>query len=138
MRRDHKKTRSAGGIGAHKLETVKACVEAGIRPDFWVKTIHHVDYWSAKPEEENDNIWCNNPEETMAFMESLDEPWIGFKILAAGAIHPKVGFPYAFRAGADFICVGMYDFQVVEDANLAIEVLEDKSLKTERHRPWRA
>ena len=35
-----------GGIGAHKLETIKACVEAGIKPDFWVKTIHHVDYWS--------------------------------------------------------------------------------------------
>jgi len=127
-----------GGIGGHKLETIKACVEAGIKPDFWVKTIHHVDYWSAIPEEENDNIWCTNPEETMAYMEKLEEPWIGFKILAAGAIHPKVGFPYAFKAGADFICVGMYDFQIVEDANLAIEVLEDISLQAERHRPWRA
>ncbi|MCK5135834.1 MAG: DoxX family protein [Bacteroidales bacterium] len=127
-----------GGIGAHKLETIKACVEAGIEPDFWVKTIHHVDYWSAKPEEEHDNIWCTNPDETMAYMENLEQPWIGFKILAAGAIHPKVGIPYAFRAGADFICVGMYDFQIVEDANLAIEVLGDKSLKAERHRPWRA
>ena len=127
-----------GGIGAHKLETIKACVEAGIKPDFWVKTIHHVDYWSAKPEEEFDNIWCTDPEETMAYMESLEEPWIGFKILAAGAIHPDVGFPYAFKAGADFICVGMYDFQIVEDVNLALEVLNDESLKTGRQRPWRA
>ncbi len=127
-----------GGIGAHKLETIKACVEAGIKPDFWVKTIHHVDYWSAKPDVENDNIWCNNPEDTISFMEQLEEPWIAFKILAAGAIHPNEGFPYAFKAGADFICVGMYDFQVVEDANIALEALNSSSLLTDRKRPWRA
>jgi uncharacterized membrane protein YphA (DoxX/SURF4 family) len=127
-----------GGIGGHRIETIKACVEAGIKPDFWVKTIHHVDYWSAIPEEENDNIWCYDPDETVAYMENLEEPWIGFKTLAAGAIHPDVGFPYAFKAGADFICVGMYDFQVVEDVNLVLEVLGDESLKTDRRRPWRA
>ncbi len=96
-----------------------------------------MDYWSARPEEEFDNIWCNNPEETVEFMEDLEEP-IGFKILAAGAIHPKDGFPYAFKAGADFICVGMYDFQVVEDANLVLDALNDVSVQSERRRPWRA
>ena len=50
-------------------------------------------------------------------MNSLDEPWIAFKILAAGAIHPDNAFRYAFENGADFICVGMYDFQIVEDSN---------------------
>ena len=64
--------------------------------------------------------------------------WIGFKTLAAGAIQPEVGFPYAFKGGADFICVGMYDFQVVEDVNLVLDVLSDESLKNERRRPWRA
>jgi uncharacterized membrane protein YphA (DoxX/SURF4 family) len=127
-----------GGIGAHKLETIQACVEAGIKPDFWVKTIHHVDYWSARPEEEMDNIWCRKPEETIAYMEQLEAPWIGFKVLAAGAIHPEVGFPYAFRAGADFICVGMYDFQVVEDANMTLAALEDPEMQHSRRRPWRA
>jgi uncharacterized membrane protein YphA (DoxX/SURF4 family) len=127
-----------GGIGAHRIETIKACVEAGIKPDFWVKTIHHTDYWSASPAEENDNIWCRKPAETIAFMENLEEPWIAFKILAAGAILPEVGFPYAFKAGADFICVGMYDFQIVEDINLALDVLNDESLMNERNRPWRA
>ena len=127
-----------GGIGGHRIETIKACVDAGIKPDFWVKTIHHIDYWSAKPEEENDNIWCYDPDETLAYMENLEEPWIGFKTLAAGAIHPEVGFPYAFKAGADFICVGMYDFQIVEDVNLLLDVLGDESLKTDRRRPWRA
>jgi hypothetical protein len=127
-----------GGIGGHNLETIQACVEAGIKPDFWVKTIHHVNYWSATPELEMDNIWCTKPDETVAFMENLEEPWIGFKTLAAGAILPEVGFPYAFKGGADFICVGMYDFQVVEDVNLVLAILDDESLKRDRRRPWRA
>jgi len=68
-------------------------------------------------------------------MSDLEEPWIAFKILAAGAIHPEVGFKYAFESGADFICVGMYDFQVVEDANIALDVLAGDLNRT---RPWRA
>ena len=62
-------------------------------------------------------------------------PWIAFKILAAGALHPKDSFPFAFKSGADFICVGMYDFQVVEDVNLVNAVLD---APIERKRPWRA
>ena len=68
-------------------------------------------------------------------MEGLDQPWIAFKTLAAGAIHPQEAFPYAFKSGADFICVGMYDFQVVENVNLVNSIL-DKDI--ERTRPWRA
>jgi uncharacterized membrane protein YphA (DoxX/SURF4 family) len=124
------------GIGAHKLETVKGCVERGIVPDYWVKTIHRTDYWSARLEgPRRDNIWCENPEETAAFMEKLEQPWIGFKILAAGAIQPQVGFPFAFKNGADFICVGMYDFQLVDNVNLVNTVLD---AKIDRKRPWRA
>lgn len=132
------KTRKNGlpaGIGGHNLETIKACVEQGIKPDYWVKTLHHTNYWSANKENQHDNIWCVNPEETIEFMNSLKEPWIAFKTLAAGAITPEIGFPYAFQNGADFICVGMYDFQVVDDVNLAIDALANV---TERARPWRA
>ncbi len=68
-------------------------------------------------------------------MRQLDEPWIAFKILAAGAIEPKVGFRHAFENGADFICVGMYDFQIVEDVNTALEVL---NRGVARARAWRA
>ncbi len=122
------------GIGAHRLETVKGCVAAGIVPDYWVKTIHRTDYWSARLDgPRRDNIWCEDPEQTAAFMETLPQPWIGFKILAAGAIQPAVGFPYAFKSGADFICVGMYDFQVVDNVNLVVSVLDEK---LERKRPW--
>ena len=48
---------------------------------------------------------------------------IGFKILTGGAIDPKDGFKWAFQNGADFICVGMFDFQVVEDVNICIDTL---------------
>ena len=123
------------GIGAHNLETIMGCVEKGIKPDFWVKTLHHCNYWSANKVNQNDNIWCVNPEETIAYMNDLEEPWIAFKILAAGAIHPSEGFPYAFKNGADFICVGMYDFQIVDDVNIALEAFANNQ---QRQRAWRA
>ena len=43
-------------------------------------------------------------------MESLKEPGIAFKVLAAGAIEPEVGLKYITN-GADFVCLGMYDFR---------------------------
>lgn len=127
-----------GGIGAHKLATVKACVDAGLKPDYWVKTLHRIDYWSARPEDgmnSKDNSWCEDPDAVIAYMRDLPEPWIAFKVLAAGALHPKVAFRYAFENGADVICVGMYDFQVVENVNLAIKALSGPLV---RSREWRA
>ena len=100
-----------------------------------MKTLHHGNYWSAKPKDQCDNIWCEHPEETAAFMKGLGQPWIAFKTLAAGAIHPEAGFRYAFQHGADFICVGMYDFQIVDDANIALAALAESR---QRERPWRA
>ncbi len=123
------------GMGGHKIETIKATVDHGIKPDFWMKTLHSHDYWSAKPAEEKDNRWCYDPAETIAYMNQLEEPWIAFKILGAGAIQPELGFRYAFENGADFICVGMYDFQVVEDVNLCCDILAGG---IPRQRPWRA
>ncbi|MGE5127262.1 MAG: hypothetical protein ACM3PV_13300 [Betaproteobacteria bacterium] len=120
------------GIGAHQLETVQACVAAGLKPDFWVKTLHRGDYWSARKDVQNDNIWCVNPEETAAFMSALPQPWIAYKVLAAGAIHPNDGFRHAFRNGADFVCVGMYDFQVVEDVKIALAALVETRQRARR------
>ena len=100
-----------------------------------MKTLHHTSYWSAQPNEEHDNIWCNEPVETIAYMKQLRQPWIAFKVLAAGAIHPSIGFHYAFNNGADFICVGMYDFHIVDDVNIALDVLAGK---LQRERPWMA
>jgi hypothetical protein len=123
------------GIAAHRLETLQACAAKGIIPDYWMKTFHHHQYWSAKPgQEEHDNIFCRDPNETIEFMKDRPEPWIAFKVLAAGSIKPKDGFRYAFESGADFICVGMYDFQIVDDVNLCVNVLKEK---LNRQRTWR-
>jgi hypothetical protein len=130
------------GIGAHRIETIQGCVEKGIIPDFWVKTMHHHNYWSAQvdPEKRNtveneykDNIFCFKPQETIDFMNALEQPWIAFKVLAAGAITPEDGFKYAFDSGADFICVGMYDFQIVDDTNILLDTIP----KINRNRLWR-
>jgi hypothetical protein len=122
------------GIGAHKIETVKACVDAGFQTDFWMKTMHHHNYWSANNPEWHDNKFDFSPEETINYIKELKEPVIGFKVMAAGAIHPKDGFKYAFENGADFVCAGMYDFQMVEDVNIACDILAGD---VKRDRPWR-
>ena len=73
------------------------------------------------------------PEQTVDVFSKIDVPLVGFKVLAGGAIQPKDGFRYAFENGADFICVGMFDFQIVEDVNLVTEVLSGKINRT---RTW--
>lgn len=123
------------GVGAHRIETVIACEEAGIDTDFYMKTLNSKQYWSAGPEERFDSVWAETPEKTIEFFKTVDKPWIAFKVLGAGAIHPREGFSYAFENGADFICAGMFDFQVRDDANL---VREHLALLLDRERPWRA
>ena len=140
------------GLGAHAIQALMACDEAGIEPDFYVKTLHHDNYWSAHPMENripfsvdteksedhnqfHDNMFCMFPDKTIDFMKNKKKPWIAFKVLAGGAIHPEDGFKFAFENGADFICVGMFDFQVVEDVNITIDTLSKLS---NRKRPWLA
>ena len=138
------------GLAAHSIEALLACEEYGIIPDYYMKTMHHDQYWSAHPRENrvpfevdgrrnldhnkwHDNCFCLFPEKTVDFVNRTTVPVMGFKVLAAGAIMPDDGFRWAFENGADFICVGMFDFQIVNDVNITIDILNDLP---NRQRKW--
>jgi len=130
-----KKNGVIAGVGGHLHEVPVACEKAGIKPDFYMKTLHSKNYWSAGHPKEHDNVWCKKADETIEFMKKVEAPWIAFKVLAAGAISPTSGFKYALQNGADFMCVGMFDFQVAQDAKI-LKGLFARGIK--RQRPWRA
>lgn len=151
---DYMKTQGyVAGIGAHDLGVIVRSEKAGLRPDYYVKTMHHDRYWSAHPranrtpfsvdagkspdhDQFHDNIFDLFPEETVEYMRGVKTPWVAFKVLAGGAISPPEGFRYAFDNGADFICVGMFDFQIVEDVNLTLDALSAVTAGAARARPW--
>lgn len=140
------------GLASHTVDALIACEEQGIIPDYYMKTMHHDNYWSAHPRENrvafevdgkksadhdrfHDNCFCLFPDRTTEFVRRAAVPVMGFKVLAAGAIQPEDGFNWAFKNGADFICVGMFDFQVVNDVNITIDVLNKLQ---GREREWYA
>jgi hypothetical protein len=128
-----KRKGAVAGVAGHVLNVVKTCEQSKLAPDFYMKTFNSKRYWSAGPMPRHDSVFEETPEETKAFMEQVDRPWIAYKVLGAGAIHPVQGFRYAFQNGADFICVGMFDFQVAEDVTLAREAV---GKSRSRGRPW--
>jgi len=131
------------GCACHDIDVPMALEEAGVELDFYMKTLHDDNYWSATPRDKrpdhgtspHDNMWCLRPEATIEFMRGMKKPWIAFKVLAAGAIHPREGFKFAFENGADFLNVGMFDFQVRENTVIARSILDDVVRKG-RPRPW--
>lgn len=130
-----------GGTAAHNIEVIKAAEQSSVEADFYMKTLHHSNYWSSRREGQDaevidnaeDNYWDLIPGQTIDFMRTVEKPWIAYKILAAGAIPPKEGFRYAFENGADFACVGMFDFQVVDNVNTLNDVL---AASLSRNRSW--
>ncbi len=111
----------AAGIGGHTAEMLTAVEKSGINPDFYFKTLNNVDYA------------CPAADETIRIMSQVKRPWIAYKILGAGRANPDQGFAYAFKNGADFVCVGMFDFQITQDVAITNRVLPGLH---KRPRPW--
>lgn len=138
-----KKNGLIAGCACHDIRVPMALEEAGVELDFYMKTLHDDNYWSATPKDKrsdystspNDNMWCLKPEVTIEFMRKVKKAWIAFKVLAAGAIHPRDGFKFAFENGADFVNVGMFDFQIREDAIITRDIVDEITRKG-RPRPW--
>ena len=136
------------GTAAHSMAVLETVVENNIPVDFFMKTFHHHNYWSATPIDPNnpelpedgpehdmahDNIWCMSDTAVADFFKKNQTPWIAYKVFAAGAIKPEDGLRHAFQSGADFACVGMFDFQVVENANIAYTIFNSGF---QRERNW--
>jgi len=106
-----KKVGIMAGVGAHMLDTARACVQARIDPDFYMMTINRVNYY------------CSEAAEVGVFMRSIKKPWIAFKVLGAGRVKPQEGFRLAFQHGGDFLAVGMFDWQIRDDVAHVQEML---------------
>ncbi|MBM4019194.1 MAG: hypothetical protein FJ288_12850 [Planctomycetes bacterium] len=130
------------GVGCHDLRVVEECERLKVPNDFYIKTFHHHKYPSGpkpeqlqKPYNENPGYWCREPERTIEVMKAVEKPWCAFKVMAAGAIPPQDAFPYVFRNGADHALVGMFDFEIAEDADLIRSAI---AAAKDRPRPWRS
>jgi len=131
------------GTAGHMVDVVAVSEREGLPVDFYMKTLHNNTYWSSRRadqlaevvDDKADNFWDMAPAQTIEIMQGVKKPWIAYKVLAAGAIKPEEGFRYAFSNGADFACVGMFDFQVVNNVNTLNQVLADPG---ERMRAWMA
>ena len=109
------------GIGSHAMEIPILSEEQKFAPDFYFKTHNSVGYNS------------QDPRDVAALMKTIHKPWIAFKVLGAGRLQPKDGFDLAFKNGADFVNVGMYDFQVEENVALVRQVVQRHE---QRDRQW--
>jgi hypothetical protein len=137
-----KKLGVPSGVGCHDMRVVAACEKNQVPADFYIKTFHHHNYPSApKPEQVKNAVsevpgyWCKDPQGTIDLMKTVEKPWIAFKIMAAGAIPPKDAFGYAFQNGADHILVGMFDYEIAEDVEIAKAAI---AAAATRARPWRS
>jgi hypothetical protein len=139
-----RKAGMVGGICCHQIDVVTACEKADIKPSFYLKTYNTINFMANSGGERGDPNATAEQKKAEAeritkqiidVMASVKVPWIGFKIAAAGRTNPSVAFPDAFKVGCDALLVGMYDFQVANNANLTKKILLEKD-KIVRTRPW--
>jgi len=111
----------AAGVGSHSMETAIIAEQQKFDPDFYFKTFNSAGYCT------------QDTRDVAALMKTIRKPWIAFKVLGAGRVLPNDGFDLAFKNGADFINVGMYDFQVASNVSLVCEIVKRHE---RRDRTW--
>lgn len=100
------------GLCSHRPAIIEKAEKLDLGAEFYMMTLNRVGYN------------CDDPEAAKRTMRNINKPFINFKVLGAGRDGPESGFRYAFEAGATFIAVGMFDFQVKENAKLVTKILE--------------
>ena len=129
------------GIGSHSLEIPIMSEQMKFNPDFYFKTFNSVGFATDSSHPDDDikasvtskHYSTDGTRDIAAFMKAIKKPWIAFKVLGAGRVAPKEAFDLAFKSGADFLNVGMYDFQVAENIALVRDIVK---LHQQRERAW--
>lgn len=103
------------GLGCHNPRTIIQAEELQFPVDFYFMTLNPVRYH------------CAEPELSAKVMRESPKPFICFKVLGAGRCRPEVGFKFALASGADFIAVGMFDFQIAENVEIFNRTLREVS-----------
>ena len=129
------------GVGSHTLELPIISEQQKFNPDFYFKTFNSVGFATdnSHPDEdikvsvEGKVFSSDATRDVAAFMKGIKKPWIAFMVLGAGRVPPKEGFDLAFKSGADFLNVGMYDFQVQQNIAMIPEIVKRHE---QRDRAW--
>ncbi len=117
------------GVGGHSLQAPMECEKHGVPCDFYVKTLHRDDYPSATPKERRKEfMWLTRGQwvlrQHVVHQSGRDRRLHEERGQALGRLQGAGGrrlpaaawlFQYAFKNGADFIAVGMLDFQIPEN-----------------------
>lgn len=87
------------GMATHRATTHLEAEERGLPADFYHQTLYRPD-----------NYVKEGLEESLAVIEKLEKPVVGYKALGAGRILPKDTLPYVFKRlkPKDGICLGVF------------------------------
>jgi hypothetical protein len=87
------------GMATHKVATHLKAEEKGMPADFYHQTMYRPDHYVKA-----------GLEESLATIEKIEKPVVGYKVLGAGRINPADTLPYVFRRlkRKDGICVGVF------------------------------
>jgi len=101
------------GLGCHNPRTLLQAVELQFPLDFCFMTLNPVRYH------------CAEPDLARQVIGTIPKPFVCFKVLGAGRCSPRVGFKFALAAGAHFLAVGMFDYQVAQNVEIVNQVLAE-------------